>query len=109
MARLDGIEVSHVGQFECRVGEIGGGEFFGGRRSEIVEAREKRIGLRAHFIVAGPGVMQELFEDVDGFEAAVDDFGAGREKAIAKTPEQIFDAVGDGGNAMQSNLGGGAF
>ena len=70
-------------------------------------SRESTPARISHLI--GPLLVQRFLQDVDGFEANVDDGGRRFDLAIAQTADQIFDAMGDGAEALQSDLSRGAF
>ena len=82
--------------------------FFGVERSEFRDAIEQRIDAVAHFGLVGPLAMQCLFQNVDGFEADVDDGRRWFDFAVAQAANQIFDAMSDGAEPPKPDLSGGA-
>ena len=78
-------------------------------RRKFGDAAEQGIDAGAHFGFVGPLAMQSLLEDVDGFEADVDDGGRRIDFAVAEAADQVFDAMGDGAEALQADLRGRTF
>ena len=53
--------------------------------------------------------MKKLLQDIHGLQEQVHDFGAGLQRAVAQSPDQIFHAMGHGGEPVQTDLRGRTF
>ena len=53
--------------------------------------------------------MKSFLEDIDGFEAKIDNLGAGFQFAVAEPANQVFDAMGDSAEPLEADLSCGSF
>ena len=72
------------------------------------DAVEQGIDARAHFGFVAPLLVKSLFQNVDGFEAEIDDLRKWIDLALAEAADQIFNAVSDTAETLETYLRGGA-
>ena len=82
---------------------------FGIHRRDFRDAVEQGIDASAHFGFVGPLFVQSLFQNIDGFQAEIDDLRKRLNFASTKTADQIFDAVRDAAKTLETDLRRGAF
>ena len=82
---------------------------FGIHRRDFRDAVEQGIDASAHFGFVGPLFVQSLFQNIDGFQAEIDDLRKRLNFAFTKTADQIFDAVRDAAKTLETYLRRGAF
>ena len=78
--------------------------FFQFQRSKLRDAAEQGIDAGAHFHFIGPLAMQRFLQDVDGFQAKVDDGRRRLDFAVTQAADQVFHAMGNRAKTLQSHL-----
>ena len=70
---------------------------------------EQGIDAGANFEFVSPLFVQRFLQDVDGFEAEIDDRWRWLDFLVTQTADQVFNAMSNGAEALQANLRGGTF
>src|SRR3984893_8230791 len=72
--------------------------------SKFGNTGEQRIDSRSHFGLVGPLLVERLLQDIDGFEAQIDNRRGGIDLSVPEAADQVFYAVGYGAQPTEAHL-----